>query len=167
MGDNTDPESDPETQLGMQKVSRHVQQHLQDVRAALVSWCLKTATHDFPFSSFTSAVILSDPILTSIASNRCLASIHDLATLLPVKWVFLERYGDEILTLVRRMDDKDRERRETKKLAEQEAKHFEFEHRAAEKAAGIEKNRCSRLVHHAKENCIIPGMNWYVFEEAA
>ena len=138
MGDDTDPESDPETQLGTQKVSQRVQQHLQDVRAALVSWRLKTATRDFPFSSFTSAVILPDPILTSIASNCRLTSIHDLATLLPVKWMFLERYGDEILTLVRRMDDKDRERCETKKLTEQEAKHFEFEHRAAEKVAGVE-----------------------------
>ena len=163
MENETDSESDPGTQLDPKKVSRRAQQHLQNVRAALVSWRLKTATRDFPFSSFTSAVILPDPILTSIASNRRLATSHDLETLLSVKWAFLERYGDEVLSLVRAMDDEDSQLREMKKLAEQQAKCLEVERRAAEKAAEVEKNRRSRLVYHAKENCTIPGTGWYFF----
>ena len=43
-----DSESDTDTQLDVKKVSRRAQQHLQNVRAALVSWRLKTATRDFP-----------------------------------------------------------------------------------------------------------------------
>ena len=161
-----DSESDTDTQLDMKKVSRRAQQHLQNVHATLVSWRLKTATHDFPFLSFTSAVILPDPILTSIASNSCLATSHNLETFLSVKWAFLERYGDEILSLVRVMDDKDSHQCETKKLAEQEAKCLEVEPRAAEKVAKVKKNRCSCLVHHTKENCAIPGTGWYFFHSS-
>jgi hypothetical protein len=78
----------------------------------------------------------------------------------PVKWVLLESYGDEVLGLVRKIDNEDCQRHVAHRLTEQQVRHIEFEHRAAEKAVEIKIGRCSCLVRHVKENCVISGMGW-------
>ncbi|KIJ61474.1 hypothetical protein HYDPIDRAFT_31340 [Hydnomerulius pinastri MD-312] len=151
---DSEPEEDPDPHS---TVSRRVQTHLQSVRAALLTWRVKIAARDYPHACFTSAVVLPDPVLTTIASNRQLTTLHDLQTALPTTWVLAERYGEEVLGLVRRIDDEDRAAREAKRAADQEARRLESERRAAEKVAEAEKMRRSRLLEQAKENCTIPG----------
>ena len=162
MESNGNSELEPEVQLKSQKLSHHTQQHLQEVWAALFTWHLNTAMQDFPYSCFTSAVILPDPILTCIASNCCITTILDLRTLLPIKWAFQEQYGHAVLGLIAKIDKEYHHQHEAQKPAKQDTRHTRFEQRATEKADGVEKQRCSCLIQHAKENCVIPGTGWYV-----
>ncbi|KAF8141803.1 P-loop containing nucleoside triphosphate hydrolase protein [Boletus edulis] len=72
---------------------RHVQQHLQDVRHALLSWRRRMAICDFPHACFTSAVLLPDPILSTLASKRSLTTLNKIHTLLPISWAFVDQYA--------------------------------------------------------------------------
>jgi hypothetical protein len=62
-----------------------------------------------------SIVILPDPVLTTIASNRNLTTLDHLQHSLPTLWVFAERYGDEVLVLVKTIDEEERCQKEAKK----------------------------------------------------
>ena len=162
MESDRDLDPEPEVQLESQKLSCCTQKHLQEVWAALFTWRLNMAMRDFPYSCFTSAVILPNPVLTCIASNRHITTILDLRTLLPVKWAFQEWYGHAVLGLIAKIDEEYHHQREAQKRAKQDARCTRFEQRATEKADGVEKQRHSCLIQHAKENCVIPGTGWYV-----
>ncbi|KAF8545862.1 P-loop containing nucleoside triphosphate hydrolase protein, partial [Imleria badia] len=83
---------------------RRIQQHLHEVREALLSWRRCTALRDFPHACFTSAVLLPDPILSAFASKRSLTTIDDLSTSLPCHWAFAERYSADVLAIVKKLD---------------------------------------------------------------
>ena len=135
-----------------QRVSRRTQKHLHAVREVLQAWRVSTRRRDFPHAPFTAIVILPDPVLTTIASNRHLKTIADLRESLPTPWAMVEDYGQEVLNLVAHLDEEDCRRRELKKIADQET------------ARPVNEQRVSsqRLKHAAmaKENIAIPGTGW-------
>ncbi|KAN0091042.1 hypothetical protein V8E55_004608 [Tylopilus felleus] len=82
-------------------------------------------------------------VLTTIASNCQLKMSDDLRLSLPASWAFVDRYGQQVLDLVAKLDTDDRGRREAKKVVDQTARKQENEGKALDRAA--------------KENLNIPG----------
>lgn len=155
-----EPSVKQDSQQDSQTVSRRVQQHLQDVWAVLLSWWYYIASQDFLHACFTSVVILPDPVLTTITSNCNLTSLDHLQCSLPTLWAFAERYGNEVLALVKTIDKEERFQKEAKKRADQELRALEAQCKALGKAVEVEKMWRSRCLHHAKENCVISGTGW-------
>ena len=120
--------------------SHCVEQHLQDARNALLSWRHHAALHDFPHACFTSAVLLPDPILSALASKRSLTTIDNLQTGLPCPWVFAEKYGEEVLAVVKQLD----EDYDAKRTADKETQRIENNRQATEKVLCLRRARESR-----------------------
>ncbi|KAJ7456331.1 hypothetical protein B0H11DRAFT_1642783, partial [Mycena galericulata] len=78
-------------------------EHLQDARAALVSWRTRTFFKRYSTSSFTDVGILPDKILTTLASKR-IRSLDEMAEKLTVPWMFAQRHGEEVIELLREVD---------------------------------------------------------------
>ena len=99
-------------------------EHLKDVRTALEQWRFEKHRDCYTPSSYTSSVLLPDPIIKKITSNARIKTIDDLKTLKP-SWVFAERHGQEVLDLLERLDLHGREQREKKALEKREEKKKE------------------------------------------
>ena len=95
--------------------------HLKDVRTALEEWRFEKHRDCYTPSSYTSTVLLPDPIIKKITSNARIKTIDDLKTLKP-SWIFAERHGQEVLDLLERLDQHEREQREKKALERREEK---------------------------------------------
>ena len=99
-------------------------EHLKDVRTALEQWRFEKHRDCYTSSSYTSSVLLPDPIIKKITSNAQIKTIDDLKTL-KSSWVFAERHGQEVLDLLERLDLHDREQREKKALEKRKEKKKE------------------------------------------
>ncbi|KAJ7745181.1 P-loop containing nucleoside triphosphate hydrolase protein [Mycena maculata] len=83
-------------------------EHLQDARSALVSWRTRTFLNKYSFSPFTDTGILPDKILTTLASKR-IRTLDEMAEKLPIPWMFAQRHGQEVIDLLKRIDQVRRE----------------------------------------------------------
>ncbi|KAH7910891.1 P-loop containing nucleoside triphosphate hydrolase protein [Hygrophoropsis aurantiaca] len=101
--------------------SRRTHDHLKAVRSELLTWRIRKRRHDYPHSSFTAIAILPDAVLTTIASNRDLRTLDDLRGSVGESWALVNKYGEEVLALVARLDQEDSERRESAKRVKKEA----------------------------------------------
>ena len=104
--------------------------------------------------------MLPDTILTTIASNRQLKTLNDLQSTLPTPWALVDRYGQQVLDLIRNLDDEDTASRESNKMALHEARRLESERKAAEQTVEAKSSLLPQRPRHAKENCNIPGTGW-------
>lgn len=77
---------------------------LKQARAALFQWRSKTKLKRYSPSPYTSAVILPDPILTTLASNARIQTLQDMSNTLGERWIFFDRHGDEVLKLLQAAD---------------------------------------------------------------
>jgi len=107
---------------GTRESTRRVGEHLYHVRQALFQWRANTRQRDYPHSCFTGIALLPDGPLTTIASNRCLKVLDDLRTALATSWAFVDVYGEEVLALVKKLDQEDKDIRATKVLTNRQAK---------------------------------------------
>ena len=98
--------------------------HLKDVRTALEQWRFEKHRDHYTPSSYTSTVLLPDPIIKKITSNARITTIDDLKTLKP-SWIFAEWHGQEVLDILERLDQDDRELKEKKEQEKFEAKKKE------------------------------------------
>ena len=98
--------------------------HLKDIRTALEQWRFEKHRDCYTPSSYTSTVLLPDPIIKKITSNAQIKTIDDLKTLKP-SWVFAERHGQEVLDLLKKLDQHNHEHKEKKALEKREAKKKE------------------------------------------
>lgn len=96
--------------------------HLQCVRQALFQWRANTRKRDYPYSCFTGVALLPDGPLTTITSNHRLAVIDDLRAVLGTSWAFVDNYGEEVLALVKKKDEEDKDYRMMKALTNRQAK---------------------------------------------
>ncbi|KAF8215473.1 hypothetical protein K438DRAFT_1749506 [Mycena galopus ATCC 62051] len=78
-------------------------EHLQNARAALVSWRPRTFLNKYSTYSFTDLGILPDTILTALASKR-IRTLAEMADKLSVPWIFAQWHGDEVIELLKRID---------------------------------------------------------------
>ena len=97
-------------------------EHLHRVRQALFLWHADTCKRDYPYSCFTGIALLPDGPLTTIASNRRLKVLDDLRATLGTSWAFVDAYGKEVLALVKKMDEEDKDNCAMKTLTNHEAK---------------------------------------------
>ncbi|KAG9310613.1 P-loop containing nucleoside triphosphate hydrolase protein [Chiua virens] len=100
---------------------RRTGEHLHHVRQALFQWRVDTRRRDYPYSCFTGIALLPDGPLTTIASNRRLELLDDLRVALGTSWAFVDAYGEEVLALVKKMDEEDKCIRATKALTNRRA----------------------------------------------
>lgn len=135
--------------------------HLQNVRSALEIWRYQLLLDRYSPSPVTCAVLLPDPVLTSLASNVNLKTVDDLSVLTP-PWIYASRHGQEALDLLQRLDSDERqereravqERREGKKQKtreRQEAKRQQMEIERAQKKTQKEAVRWEREERIAQE----------------
>lgn len=76
---------------------------------------------DYPHSCFTGIALLPDAPLTTIASNRRLKVLGDLQAVVGTSWAFIDAYGEEVLGLVKKMDEEDKDARAMKALTNRRA----------------------------------------------
>jgi bloom syndrome protein len=84
-------------------------EHLKTIRAALLNWRFRTYKARYSPSAFTSAVILPDPTLTALASNARIKSVDNMQQMLKPPWVFASRHGKEVLDLLEKLDQVDKD----------------------------------------------------------
>ncbi|KAF8129868.1 hypothetical protein EV363DRAFT_1336905 [Boletus edulis] len=106
---------------GTREGTRRAGEHLHRVRRALLQWRANTRKRDYPHSCFTGIALLPDGPLTTIASNRRLKVLDDLRTVLSTSWAFVDTYGEEVLALVKKVDEEDKDIRAMKTLAKRQA----------------------------------------------
>ena len=111
-------------------------EHLQKARAALLQWRRSTYFKDYSPSPVTSAVILPDATITTLASNRNIKTADDLQKL-PKPWIFAIKHGAEVLELLENLDQVEAaeklERREKKKAATAQRQEAEREQKREQK----------------------------------
>ncbi|KAJ7753109.1 hypothetical protein DFH07DRAFT_683723, partial [Mycena maculata] len=88
--------------------------HLQTARAALERWRLGVLLERYQKSSIREAAIMPDPVLTALASHR-IDSPDTLKELSP-SWMLARWHGEEILEILRRVDEGVRVEKEREKL---------------------------------------------------
>ncbi|KAJ6583417.1 hypothetical protein DFH09DRAFT_1075836 [Mycena vulgaris] len=102
--------------------------HLKTGQEALVGWHAPSFLARYSMSSFTDVGILPDKILTSLASKQ-IRTLEEMAEKLRVPWMFSQRHGEEIIEVLKRVDQAQREAnakaRKAKKVAKQQAKAAE------------------------------------------
>jgi hypothetical protein len=109
-------------------------EHLKTVRAALVDWRFKTHQRRYTPSPYTAVVILPDATLTTLASNARIKTIDDMNEILNPSWVFASRHGQEVLDLLAKLDESEKDDREHEKLRKcEERKKETAERREAER----------------------------------
>ncbi|KAH7921723.1 P-loop containing nucleoside triphosphate hydrolase protein, partial [Leucogyrophana mollusca] len=91
--DDTTAPTDVNPSRKAQGPAVHRGEHLKQARVALTQWRSKTKLEHYSPSSFTSAAILPDTYLTTLASNARLQMVADIAGTLKSPWMLLERHG--------------------------------------------------------------------------
>ncbi|EGO22094.1 hypothetical protein SERLADRAFT_409728 [Serpula lacrymans var. lacrymans S7.9] len=99
-----------------QEPVRRILQHLSCAKAALQHWRAQVRRRDFLYRSFTGDVLIPDPTLTSLASNRRWKSLEEICEVLPAPWALVDRYGEEALKVLADVDHQDKELREAAKI---------------------------------------------------
>ncbi|KAI0349260.1 hypothetical protein OH77DRAFT_1525816 [Trametes cingulata] len=125
---------------------RRKDEHLKRVKAELRTWRIQTRRSKYAGTSLKAENILPDRALQTIASlRRGIKTIDDLRPHLKPSWPFLEVLGDEVLKLVKKLDEEDDSRRMLRNIQAREEKKRETERRkavaAAEKAIKREAER--------------------------
>ena len=136
--------------------TRRTKSHLQGARTALANWRIRARQRDFKFCSFTAAAIMPDSILATIASQARLKTVDDLQETVGMSWALLDKYADEVLLILQRVDDDECVRKEAVHQAKYEAS--QLRKRQREEKQHISAKRRQKRVE--KEN--IPGMLRYV-----
>ena len=97
------PTNPPEANMRMGPATRRSDQ-LKQACAALFQWRSKTKLTRYSPSLYMSAVILPDPILTTLASNARIQTLQDMSSALGERWIFLDRHSDEVLQVLQAAD---------------------------------------------------------------
>ena len=116
-------------------------EHLQNVRHALERWCFKTKRDQYSPSSVTAITVLPDPTITTLASNARIRTVEDMNKCINPPWIMAQRHGDEILEIIKRLDDAEKATREQVKEAKAAAKRQDTE---ARKVVQKEQKDCQR-----------------------
>ncbi|KAJ7670871.1 P-loop containing nucleoside triphosphate hydrolase protein [Mycena polygramma] len=112
--------------------------HLEDARTALLGWRTRTFLARYSTSPFTEAGILPDKILTALASNR-IRTLNEMAEKLLKPWMLASRHGQEVIDLLKRLDDDRREKNSEASKAKKAAKRKQTAEIKA--AAKLQKTR--------------------------
>ena len=109
-------------------------EHLKRVRSALKAWWFKVKAQQYTLSPFTAVAILPDMVLTSLASNARIQTLEDLIKNLNPPWMMARRHGQEVLDLLKMLDDNERTERQRDKQRRKDMRRRETEERQAQRA---------------------------------
>lgn len=142
---------------------------LAAVKTALLTWREDTWRFQYAGCDFLPAAFLSTAHILKISSNTRIVTLADLARELKPRWVFLKKFGGEVLDVVKEADDKwlaEKQRAADAKKATKAAetarkanerkqrraddKHQEVLRREGEKAAGFD------IIQYVPPNHIAP-----------
>lgn len=126
-------------------------QHLKSAREALENWRFRTKLARYSPSSVTAAFLLPEAILKKLASSRLLENTDDIVA--KTGWIYAQRHGEEVLELLAKHDQADRNQREASKRAKTAARKAETAHRNEEKKRQeeVERQRKRRVQELEKE----------------
>jgi chemotaxis protein histidine kinase CheA len=133
------------------KMSNRRGNHLKHVRSELECWRFETKAKRYSPSPVTAAAILPDPILTTLASNARIQTLDDMDAVLNPRWIMTKRHGQEVLDLLKRLDEIEITERERTKAARKEDKKQKTEERQREKKRQKELEREATQVRKAVE----------------
>ena len=92
-------------------------QHLANVRAALEHRHFKTKHNHYSLGSVTAEAILPNPILTTLTSNAHICTVEDMVTVINPPWIMAWQHGEDVLKLLKSLDDAAREEHERERRA--------------------------------------------------
>jgi bloom syndrome protein len=119
-------------------------EHLANVRAALEGWRFKTKRDHYSLRSVTAEAILPNPILTTLASNAHIRTVEDIVTVINPPWIMARRHGEDVLKLLKTLDDAAREGHEREKRARAAERSAATAMRQAERQQVVEAEREAR-----------------------
>ena len=90
-------------------------EHLKKAWAVLEKWRFNTKRAHYTPSSFTASALLPDTTLTALASNGTIRTLTDLKDALKTPWIFADRHGEEVIQLLRKVDEERLQEMEAKK----------------------------------------------------
>ena len=96
--------------------------HLKSARLALLEWRMKTKRMLYSPSPFTASTILPDMFLTTLASNARIQTVEDIAATLKKPWMLLDKHGEEVLDILRKVDQLYKQVVKTQRQRKREAK---------------------------------------------
>jgi hypothetical protein len=120
-------------------------EHLAAAKKALQAWRLETFCRLYSLSSITAVAILPDDNLTTLASDAQIKSLEDMSMLLKPRWILVKKHGQEILDLLKRVDEDEMERRQGLKQAKKEVKDREKEVKRQKKEWDKENEQVRRV----------------------
>ena len=112
------------------------EEHLATCREVLTEWRKKTWAEQYSTCSFSRNALLEDKDLTVLASRARIRTFDDLKLHVP-NWPFMKRHGDEVLTLLRLIDDDYRENRAAQLQVKEEHKAALAAKKARQEAAKV------------------------------
>lgn len=124
--------------------------HLQNARAALIRWRFNTKRDRYSPSSTTAVTLLPEAALTTLASNARIRTIENIEATLNPPWVMARRHGDEVLAILKRIDDAEMASREKEKELKRQARRRETDARQAEKKRLEELERVRKKEEKAR-----------------
>ncbi|KAF8168911.1 P-loop containing nucleoside triphosphate hydrolase protein [Pholiota molesta] len=117
-----------------QSQARHRQgEHLKEARIALQNWRYNVVHHHYTPGPFTVAAFMPDSVIKLLASLLTIKSVDDMRD--NIQWAFVDRHGDDVLGVLRRVDSFVQDRRESAKRA-----------KAAERSAATEARQQERRI---------------------
>lgn len=119
-------------------------EHLAAAKRALQAWRLETFSSLYSPSSFTAVAILPDDNLTTLASDAQIKTLEDLSVMLKPRWILAKKHGQEILDLLKQLDEDEMRRRQNSKRAKKEVKDREKEAKRQQKEWDKENERTKR-----------------------
>jgi hypothetical protein len=153
--EHTTPSKSPDTN-GKRRMQRSKDgpitrqgEHLKDARGALERWRFKTQRDHYSPSSVTAVTLLLDPTLTTLASNARIHTIEDIESCLNPPWIMARRHGNEVLILLKAIDDAEKLAREGERRSKADKRRKVTEARQAERRAEQDREREEQQVQKA------------------
>lgn len=122
--------------------------HLQQARTSLEVWRLRTQRSLYSPSALTAASLLPDRVLKTLASASYINTLEDLGA--TVQWAFTQRHGEEVLAVLRKVDEAETNQRAKAKAAKALSRQLETQARQAEAKRAADEKRDQK--RREKEN---------------
>jgi bloom syndrome protein len=127
---------------------------LESAQNALVRWCFQTKLDRYNPSSITAIFLLPDPIIKTLAPARHIQTVEALRV--HTGWIFADRHGEEVLNVLRQIDQVDNETQEAEKQARSAERKAataarQQERKQREREQRLERQRQKEVVRMQKQ----------------
>lgn len=99
-------------------------QHLDEARKLLERWCASTYRAKYPYVIWGAQGLMLDVVVTALATYRRWRTLEDLQ-FAAADWMWKERHADEVLKLLKELDERVDAEKESAKRAKADARKAE------------------------------------------